>query len=185
MSAHSKIDLDFIDRSLQHVINFNRRRQAEKLLPVLMYEIPRDGESFYRTMTLREMLGYVNSESSNKGKDKAETITKQQAPSSSSTKARETIAEENQHIGHAAVSELRLRDLRRLDYQFNPNEEKSVLSRKNAVLFDMDPIRAVVMATRLILIVPDGADSLISILDKYMRGQGLLNAATCYAYMRN
>ena len=31
-----------------------------------------------------------------------------------------------------------------------------------------DPLRAVVMADRLILIVPDGADSLLSILDKYM-----------------
>ena len=31
-----------------------------------------------------------------------------------------------------------------------------------------DPLRAVVMADRLILIVPDGADSLISILDKYI-----------------
>lgn len=32
-----------------------------------------------------------------------------------------------------------------------------------------DPIRAVVTAKRLILIVPDGADSLISILDQYMK----------------
>jgi hypothetical protein len=32
-----------------------------------------------------------------------------------------------------------------------------------------DPIRAVVMAKRLILIVPDGADSLLSILDQYMK----------------
>ena len=30
-------------------------------------------------------------------------------------------------------------------------------------------MRAVVMADRLILIVPDGADSLLSILDKYMK----------------
>lgn len=35
--------------------------------------------------------------------------------------------------------------------------------------FSQDPIRAVVMAKRLILIVPDGADSLLSILDKYMK----------------
>jgi hypothetical protein len=33
-----------------------------------------------------------------------------------------------------------------------------------------DPIRAVVMAKRIILVVPDGADSLISILDQYMKG---------------
>jgi hypothetical protein len=68
-----------------------------------------------------------------------------------------------------ATGTLRLRDLRRLDFQFNPNEERSVLIRRHAVLFAMDPIRAVVMAKRLILIVPDGADSLLSILDQYMK----------------
>ncbi|RYG66335.1 hypothetical protein EON64_10020 [archaeon] len=47
---------------------------------------------------------------------------------------------------------------------------QSILIRKHAVLFAMDPIRAVVMSSRLILIVPDGADSLISILDQYMKG---------------
>jgi hypothetical protein len=38
------------------------------------------------------------------------------------------------------------------------------------IIFTQDPIRAVVMANRLILIVPDGADSLLSILDQYMKG---------------
>eukprot|EP01034_Spumella_vulgaris_P025879 gene25879-32385_t len=76
---------------------------------------------------------------------------------------------DDQPTNFSAVSELRLRDLRRLDYQFNPNEEKSVLIRRHAVLFAMDPMRAVVMTNRLILIVPSGADSLISILDKYMK----------------
>lgn len=35
------------------------------------------------------------------------------------------------------VSELRLRDLRRLDFQSNPAEERSILIRKHAVLFAM------------------------------------------------
>ena len=35
------------------------------------------------------------------------------------------------------VGLLRLRDLRRLDFQFNPNEERSVLIRRHAVLFAM------------------------------------------------
>jgi hypothetical protein len=69
-----------------------------------------------------------------------------------------------------AVNILRLRDLRRLDTVSNPNEEKSILIRRHAIIFAMDPIRAVVMAKRVILIVPDGADSLISILDQYMKG---------------
>ena len=36
-----------------------------------------------------------------------------------------------------SVRELRLRDLRRLDFQFNPNEEKLILIRRHAVLFAM------------------------------------------------
>ena len=72
---------------------------------------------------------------------------------------------------YSAVSEVSLRDLRRLDFLFNPNEEKSVLIRRHAVLIAMDPLRAVIMADRLLLIVPDGADELISWLDKHMKGE--------------
>ena len=72
---------------------------------------------------------------------------------------------------YSAVSEVNLRDLRRLDFLFNPNEEKSVLIRRHAVLIAMDPLRAVIMADRLLLIVPDGADELISWLDKHMKGE--------------
>jgi len=68
------------------------------------------------------------------------------------------------------INNLRLRDLRRLDFKFNPSEEKSVLIRRHTVLMAMDPLRAVIMADRLILIVPDGADSLISVLDQHMKG---------------
>ena len=40
-----------------------------------------------------------------------------------------------------ATGALRLRDLRRLDFQFNPNEERSVLIRRHAVLFAVVRIR--------------------------------------------
>ena len=96
---------------------------------VLMYEMTSDGKSEYQSRTLRELLNYVNIE--------AKTIDSQS--NSNSKRFSEDIIE------HSAVSELRLRDLRRLDYQFNPNEEKSVLVRRHAVLFAMDPLRAVVM----------------------------------------
>ena len=50
--------------------------------------------------------------------------------------------------GYNTSSELNLRDLHRLDYLFNLNEEKSVLVRRHAVLFAMDPVRAIVMSNR-------------------------------------
>jgi hypothetical protein len=160
MSA-ADIDIDLINRSLSHVNNFAKRRQNEKLLPVLMYEIPCDGESFYRTMTLRELLGYVNDEASaidqsywsNRSKpvtaSRPSSLQKSTSntnfmkltdppsipPESSNARMSRTMVEEDKE--YVAVSELRLRDLRRLDYQFNPNEEKSILIRKHAVLFAM------------------------------------------------
>lgn len=67
------------------------------------------------------------------------------------------------------ISDIRLKDLRRLDYQFNSDEEKSIIVKKHCVLFAMDPLRAIVMSDVVILVVPAGADSLISMLEQSMR----------------
>ncbi len=54
-----------------------------------------------------------------------------------------TSIHRNSHIASSTtkafdtVRELRLRDLRRLDFQFNPNEEKLILIRRHAVLIAM------------------------------------------------
>jgi len=48
------------------------------------------------------------------------------------------IAESDSTDNEAAfnvIGELRLRDLRRLDFQFNPNEERSLFIRRHAVMF--------------------------------------------------
>jgi hypothetical protein len=42
--------------------------------------------------------------------------------------------------------------------------------RRHVVLLSFDPIRALIMADRLLLIVPDGADSLLQTLKQYMAG---------------
>lgn len=160
-TSAAELDIDLVNKSLAHVNNFSRRRQAEKLQPVLMYEIPCEGESFYRTMSLRELLNYVNSEasaidqaywaverhrlkhgrtSSNASPPRAamkEGESVSSPPLSLQAASEEGIGSAGAEEDYAAVSELRLRDLRRLDYQFNPNEEKSILIRKHAVLFAM------------------------------------------------
>ena len=68
-------------------------------------------------------------------------------------------------------SEMSLRDLYRLDYLFNLNEEKSILIRRHAVLFAMDPIRAIVMADRLILLAPAECDPIIEVINQFMKGK--------------
>jgi hypothetical protein len=140
-----------------------------------MYEMNCNGESVYHTKTLRELLSYVNREAKEidriaAQKEAEDALTKSPSrkssfppdlnlggSSSSPFTGTEPLAElitgpdheMMENVEYDAVGELRMRDLRRLDYQFNPNEEKSVLIRRHAVLFAMDPLRAVVMANRV------------------------------------
>ncbi|RYG66334.1 hypothetical protein EON64_10015 [archaeon] len=109
-TSAADIDVNLINQSLAHVNTFSRRRQAEKLQPVLMYEIPSQGESQYRTCTLRELLAIIHTEATH-----IDDMYWTQKHTSSSAEADKDIN---------VVSSLRLRDLRRLDYAFNPNEEK-------------------------------------------------------------
>ena len=70
-----------------------------------------------------------------------------------------------------SVSEIQYHDLRYLENQFHSHEEPTVLVRKHAVLISLNPLRAIVTADRMILIVPDGADSLLYMLHDYMHGK--------------
>ena len=62
-----------------------------------------------------------------------------------------------------------MRDLRRLDFTINPNEEFTVQVRQHVVLFTADPLRAVVTNKKMRLIVPPGGDMELSILQHYIQ----------------
>lgn len=220
-SAAADIDIDLISKSLDHVNNFSKRRNTDKLPPVLMYEIRATGESAYKSITLRELLNDVNDEANDiddtamleailaynrkldertrQGHDDTarskSTTDHPRAPSPATLRrapspVSRVIEQRKQNSanqglpGSKAIYEsrfnlpgngtngttgttngsfaapftgnlstkpeteasdetydatggLRLRDLRRLDFQFNPNEERSVLVRRHAVLFAM------------------------------------------------
>ena len=61
-----------------------------------------------------------------------------------------------------------MRDLRRLDFATNPNEELVVQVRRHVVLFTIDPLRAIITSQKLRLIVPPGGDTELTILEQYM-----------------
>jgi len=64
---------------------------------------------------------------------------------------------------------IRLRDMRLLDYNTNPNSSFSIVVRRHAVLISLDPIRAVVMADKVVLMVPSGGmDNILSTLGGFM-----------------
>jgi hypothetical protein len=71
---------------------------------------------------------------------------------------------------YRSIREIQFHDLRHLENQFHTHEEPTVIVRRHAVLVSLNPLRAIVTADRLILIVPDGADALLYMLHDYMHG---------------
>jgi hypothetical protein len=69
------------------------------------------------------------------------------------------------------IREIHLHDLRHLEHQFNPHEEPTILIRRHAILISLNPLRAVITADKLMLIVPNGADSLLYMLHEHMHGK--------------
>ncbi|KAE9361082.1 hypothetical protein PF008_g1400 [Phytophthora fragariae] len=56
------------------------------------------------------------------------------------------------------------RDIRRMENAFSTTNEPSVVIRKQAIFFSADPLRAIVLRDLCLVYVPDGADSLLSML---------------------
>lgn len=249
-SSSIQIDLNRLHESLDHVNQYSKRRLNDKLPSVLMYEIDSTGHSCYKSISLRELLNYVNAESNSideaalaqfvtfEGGSNFDTVHPNEAGGVCSPRHQQeqhdqiqqslrldvysnlrrssTSADNLPAFGAAshsafpasvsgtaaglpdlqgrrrgpaaapiqrglgstrsvydmrysptdatkvgigfpprstgpitptlppvpdqtyeAIGALRLRDLRRLDFQFNPNEERSVLIRRHAVLFAM------------------------------------------------
>lgn len=70
------------------------------------------------------------------------------------------------------IPSLLSRDLRRMDFVAHPNEEPSIRVRNHVVLFSVDPIRAIIMSSRIIILVPPGGmDQILKIVESYMEGE--------------
>lgn len=53
---------------------------------------------------------------------------------------------------------------------FSASNEPGLIVRRHAMLLNFDPLRAVILKDRLLVIVPDGADSILVQLEKRVRG---------------
>lgn len=62
------------------------------------------------------------------------------------------------------------RDMRRLVTPFSPSNECELMVRRHVMLLNFDPLRAIVLRDRLLVLVPDGADSILITLEKRVRG---------------
>jgi len=54
--------------------------------------------------------------------------------------------------------QVKIHELRKLEFELNPHEERSILIRRHCVLVALDPIRAMITAEKLILFIAPGAD---------------------------
>lgn len=62
------------------------------------------------------------------------------------------------------------RDMRRLVTPFSASNEPQLMVRRHVMLLNFDPLRAVVLRDRVLVLVPDGADSILIHLEKRVRG---------------
>eukprot|EP00538_Stauroneis_constricta_P012946 CAMPEP_0119550220 /NCGR_PEP_ID=MMETSP1352-20130426/3765_1 /TAXON_ID=265584 /ORGANISM="Stauroneis constricta, Strain CCMP1120" /LENGTH=586 /DNA_ID=CAMNT_0007595993 /DNA_START=91 /DNA_END=1854 /DNA_ORIENTATION=+ len=62
------------------------------------------------------------------------------------------------------------RDMRKLVTPFSASNEPELIVRRHAMLLNFDPLRAIILRDRLLILVPDGADSLLVELEERVRG---------------
>lgn len=62
------------------------------------------------------------------------------------------------------------RDMRRLVTPFSASNEPELMVRRHVMLLNFDPLRAICLRDRLLVLVPDGADSILIHLEKRVRG---------------
>mmetsp|Transcript_5775 Transcript_5775/g.16270 ORF Transcript_5775/g.16270 Transcript_5775/m.16270 type:complete len:644 (+) Transcript_5775:165-2096(+) len=62
------------------------------------------------------------------------------------------------------------RDMRRLVTPFSSSNEPALIVRRHVMLLNFDPLRAIVLRDRLLVLVPDGADSILISLEKKLKG---------------
>lgn len=62
------------------------------------------------------------------------------------------------------------RDMRKLITPFSSSNEPEIIVRRHVMLLNFDPIRAIILRDRLLVLVPDGTDSLLGSLERKVRG---------------
>lgn len=147
----------------------------EKHPLVCMREVHSTGQSALVESTFKHLLVLINNSTDTKS-DALSFATLHHPKSNASEKFdREQAVQPIAAHYTSSVPSLLGRDLRRLDYDSYPNEEPSIRIRKHSILLSIDPIRAIIMSTRMVIIVPPGGmDQILEIVEKYTRGKSHL-----------
>ena len=91
---------------------------------------------------------------------------------------------ENHHISRPLEpkllgSNLHPRDMRRLVTPFSASNEPELIVRRHVIVFNFDPLRAIITRDRLLVLVPSGADSILKNLEERIVGNNM-EEIECY-----
>ena len=81
-----------------------------------------------------------------------------------------TIFMSSSHNRERLGGYLHPRDMRRLVTPFSSSNEPQLIVRRHVMLLNFDPLRAIVLRDRLLVLVPDGADSILVALEQRVKG---------------
>jgi len=62
------------------------------------------------------------------------------------------------------------RDMRKFSSQFVVSHEPEIIVRRHCMLLNFDPVRAIILRDRLLVLVPEGGDEITKRLEKILRG---------------
>lgn len=161
----------------------------ERLHQIVVFELREDGGTEYSTMTLRALYNYavaLITESCRISNVERQNGISFDSPTSAATTSNASLLHhdnltpqqeqsDQQKIFHKPHKErlggyLHPRDMRRLVTPFSSSNEPLLMVRRHVMLLNFDPLRAIVLRDRLLVIVPDGADSILIDLERRVRG---------------
>ncbi|KAG7374791.1 hypothetical protein IV203_013886 [Nitzschia inconspicua] len=163
----------------------------DRLEELLVFEILKDGGSEYHRFTVRTLHKYVIHalKSTGKGVDPSAEILAakkaaaaglldklalgQSAADDATTNKKDSKKEDIKGITYRERlgGFLHPRDMRRLVTPFSASNEPEIIVRRHAILLNFDSLRAIILRDRLLVLVPDGADSILIDLEKRIRGE--------------
>lgn len=153
------------------------QRAHHKQHIIHLLEVDDVGNSNYRYISLRDLLEHVHDITDALDADLIASWARR-SPETNMTSDTNDDAPDDPKLSptaamlqSSAASVLKQRDLRRLEYLFT-SEEPTILIRRHAVIMSFDAVRAIVLHDRLLMIVPQGADSLIELLQKHLEEFG-------------
>jgi hypothetical protein len=153
-------------------------RQYAKIQPLLLTLVfSADGETSFLEMSRDEVLKQAKRGAKS---IQEEILSKGREASNAAARERGEEMPPFSISSKSIPGSMKARDVRCLDKSFAASHAPLVLVRRGAVLFSLEEVRAMVVHDRCLIFVPDGADSMLSIMMDRLRhtDDGVEYAAT-------